>query len=49
MVLGNLLQDNNNEFRNLTRIHEHDYVGEKASIICSTCGLRYCEKCGKVT
>jgi hypothetical protein len=41
------LQPDVNGFRSLTRIHEHDFVGEKASIICSTCGLRYCEKCGK--
>jgi hypothetical protein len=38
------LQSDVNGFRSLTRIHEHDFVGEKASIICSTCGLRYCEK-----
>ena len=48
MVSGNLLQGSD-EFRNLVRIHEHDFVGKKASIICSTCGLQYCEKCGKLT
>lgn len=34
-------------------IHEHDFVPmvkeeeEQKSIICLTCGLCYCEKCGK--
>jgi hypothetical protein len=39
------------EFSNHTRIHEHDFITikaeEKPSLICSTCGLLYCEKCGK--
>jgi hypothetical protein len=47
IIYGDQLQDVNG-FRNLARIHEHDFVGEKTSIICSTCGLRYCEKCGKL-
>ena len=46
--LGSLLQKTI-QLRNLTRIHEHDFVWKKASIICSTCGFRYCEKCGKLT
>ena len=47
MVSVNYLQAND-EFRNLTRIHEQDFVGKKASIICSTCGVRYCKKCGRL-
>jgi hypothetical protein len=34
------------------KIHEHDFISIKTekeiSSICSTCGLLYCEKCGKV-
>ena len=35
------------------RIHEHDFISigtkkERSIIICSTCGLVYCEKCGKL-
>jgi hypothetical protein len=33
------------------KIHEHDFISVKTeketSSICSTCGLLYCEKCGK--
>ena len=34
------------------KIHEHDFISiktekETTSIICSTCGLLYCKKCGK--
>ena len=40
------------EFRNDTRIHEHDFISiigkEEKSIICLTCGSLYCEKCGKL-
>jgi hypothetical protein len=36
---------------NTTKIHEHDFITfgaeEKSSFICSTCGLFYCETCGK--
>lgn len=39
------------ELSNHTRIHEHDFITirkeEKPSLICSTCGLLYCELCGK--
>ena len=39
------------ELSNTTKIHEHDFitfgVEEKPSLICSTCGLFYCETCGK--
>jgi hypothetical protein len=39
------------KFGNHTRIHEHDFISiraeEKPSVICSTCGLFYCEMCGK--
>ena len=37
-----------------SRIHEHDFISVKAKseqgsiIICSICGLVYCEKCGKL-
>ena len=42
------------ESRNGTRIREHDFISVKAKrqqesiIICSVCGLVYCEKCGKL-
>jgi hypothetical protein len=40
------------EFRNDTRIHEHDFISiggkEQKSTICLTCGSLYCEKCGKL-
>jgi hypothetical protein len=41
------------EFRNDSRIHEHDFISvgaeeKEKSIICKTCGLVYCEKCGKL-
>jgi hypothetical protein len=42
------------EFRAGTRIHEHDFISVKTKkeqvsiIICSICGLVYCEKCGKL-
>ena len=39
------------ELSNTTKIHEHDFITfgaeEKSSVICSTCGLFYCETCGK--
>ena len=56
----NGLKDNNNsntviirEFITNTRIHEHDFIPiktdkEQTAIICSICGLIYCEKCGKL-
>ena len=59
-VSGNGLTDNNSnktvitgEFRALTRIHEHDFSSirtekEQTTFVCSTCGLVYCEKCGKL-
>jgi Lrp/AsnC family transcriptional regulator, regulator for asnA, asnC and gidA len=35
------------------RMHEHEFItnktGYEISVICSTCGLLYCEKCGKLT
>ena len=42
------------EFRTGTRIHEHDFISVKTKedqgpiVICSICGLIYCEKCGKL-
>jgi len=38
------------EFRSGIRIHEHDFISEEQEsiIICSVCGLVYCEKCGKL-
>jgi hypothetical protein len=55
----NLLEDHINdivffkEFSNHTKIHEHDFITiraeEKPSLICSTCGLFYCEMCRKST
>jgi hypothetical protein len=34
------------------KIHEHDFISDKtekeSTSICSTCGLLYCENCGKV-
>jgi hypothetical protein len=40
------------EFRNDSRIHEHDFISvgaeEQKSIICITCGSLYCEKCSKL-
>jgi hypothetical protein len=46
------LESNNNsvvkEFRNDTRIHEHDFIPirteKETSTICSTCGSLYCER-----
>jgi hypothetical protein len=33
-------------------LHEHDfnsvYIAEKRFFRCSTCGLLYCERCGKI-
>ena len=33
------------------KVHEHDFISIKTeketSSICSTCGLLYCENCGK--
>jgi hypothetical protein len=33
------------------KIHEHDFISIKTdketTSVCSTCGLLYCEKCGK--
>jgi hypothetical protein len=53
----NRLEDHINDvvfFKQLsktTKIHEHDFITfeaeEKPSLICSTCGLLYCEICGK--
>ena len=54
MVQINEVEDDSNirEFRNDTRIHEHDFISirgkEEKSIICLTCGSPYCEKCGKL-
>jgi hypothetical protein len=55
-VSGKGLEPNNNsvikEFRNHTRIHEHDFISirieKETSIICSTCRSLYCEKCGRL-
>ena len=53
----NLLEDHINdivffkELSNTIKIHEHDFITfgaeEKPSLICSTCGLFYCETCEK--
>ena len=57
MCSANRLEDHENTllvhaFKNHTKIHEHDLVSirteRETSIICSTCGLIYCEKCGKL-
>jgi len=44
--------DISEEFRNDSRIHEHDFISvgaeEEKSIICITCGSLYCEKCSKL-
>jgi len=59
MLPANGLESNNNriieEFLNHTiKLHEHDFMlirNEKeqmSMIICSICGLVYCEKCGKL-
>ncbi len=56
MLPVNELQSNNHiigEFSNHTKLHEHDFKlirteKEQTSIICSICGLVYCEKCGKL-
>ena len=54
MVQINEVEDDSiiREFRNDTRIHEHDFISiigkEEKSIICLTCGSLYCEKCGKL-
>jgi hypothetical protein len=59
LVNGQEDNNNNNnlviikEFRTRARIHEHDFISirtekEQTSIICSTCGLIYCEKCDKL-
>ena len=41
------------KFLNHTKLHAHDFKlirseKEQTSIICSVCGLVYCEKCGKL-
>ncbi len=41
------------KFLNHTKLHEHDFKlirseKEQTSIICSVCGLVYCEKCAKL-
>ena len=36
------------ELKIRTRIHEHDFHRNRICIICLTCGLLYCEKCGKL-
>jgi hypothetical protein len=42
------------EFKTGSTIHEHDFISVKtkkdqaSTIICSICGLVYCEKCGKL-
>jgi hypothetical protein len=47
--------DNGNSAKGLkshTKIHEHDFIasriGSETSVVCSTCGLPYCENCGKL-
>jgi Lrp/AsnC family transcriptional regulator for asnA, asnC and gidA len=47
--------DNGNsvkELKSRTKAHEHDFITigseSETSLICSTCGLFYCEKCGKL-
>jgi hypothetical protein len=56
MFPANGLESNNRiieEFLNHAKLHEHDFMlirneKEQTSIICSICGLVYCEKCGKL-
>ena len=56
MLPANGLESNNpiiGEFLNYTKLHEHDFMlirkeKEQTSIICSICGLVYCDKCGKL-
>ena len=40
------------ELKNRTRTHEHYFIpstaGSEPSLICLTCGLLYCERCGKL-
>jgi hypothetical protein len=56
MLPANGLESNNLiicELLNHTKLHEHDFKlirseKEQTSIICSICGLVYCEKCGKL-
>ena len=41
------------EFKNDTRIHEHDFISisteeKQKSIVCLTCGLLYCNRCCKL-
>ena len=40
------------ELKSRVRTHEHDFISSRteseSSLVCSTCGLLYCEKCGKL-
>jgi len=40
------------ELKNHNRAHEHDFITSRteseSSLICLTCGLLYCEVCGKL-
>ncbi len=40
------------ELKNHSIIHEHDFTTSRTkneeSLVCSICGLVYCEKCGKL-
>ena len=40
------------ELKSRVKIHEHDFISRSTEsetlLICSTCGLLYCEKCGKL-
>ena len=40
------------ELKSHVKIHEHDFIPVRSesetSLVCSTCGLLYCEKCGKL-
>ena len=40
------------ELRSRVKIHEHDFISRgtesETLLVCSTCGLLYCEKCGKL-
>ena len=40
------------EPKDIIKIHEHHFISigneNETSLICPTCGLRYCQKCGKL-
>ena len=51
MVVGTMVTVSK-ELKNRTRTHEHYFIpstaGSESSLICLTCGLLYCERCGKL-